>query len=94
MTKKQLAPATVIIAAAGSGTRMGGVSKPLMKLDGKYAVLHSVELFMQSPFVEKICISAKKEDIPLLREIIARENYKKEVIVAEGGNHSGPGAGG
>lgn len=85
MNKKNLAPAVAIIAAAGSGTRMGGVSKPLMKLDGKPTFLYSVELFIKSPYIEKICISAKKEDIPLLREIVARENYPKEVIVAEGG---------
>lgn len=85
MSKKQPAPATAIIAAAGSGTRMGGVSKPLMKLDGKPAFLYSVELFINSDYIEKICISAKKEDIPLIREIVARQNYPKEIIVVEGG---------
>lgn len=86
LNKKQLRPATAIIAAAGSGTRMGGVSKPLMKLDGKPAFLYSVELFINNEYVEKVCISAKKEDISLIREIVARQNYPKEVIVAEGGS--------
>ena len=36
-----------MIAAAGSGTRMGGVSKPLMKISGREALLYSLDLSSQ-----------------------------------------------
>lgn len=85
MAKNNLRPATVIIAAAGSGTRMGGVSKPLLKLSGRHAILYSLDTFMKSEYVERVVISARREEMQLLKEIVSRENYPKEIIVAEGG---------
>ncbi|MBR5528322.1 MAG: 2-C-methyl-D-erythritol 4-phosphate cytidylyltransferase [Clostridia bacterium] len=86
MNKVNPRPVTVMIAAAGSGTRMGGVSKPLMKINGRQAILYSLDLFMASDDVERVVISARREDMHLLREICARENYMKEIIVTEGGS--------
>ncbi len=77
---------TVIIAAAGSGTRMGGVSKPLMKLCGRQVLLYSLDTFMKSSRVARVVISAKKEEVGIIKDIVARENYMKETIVVEGGN--------
>ena len=85
MAKNNIRPATVIIAAAGSGTRMGGVSKPLLKLSGRHAILYSLDTFMKSEYVERVVISARHEEMHLLKEIVSRENYPKEIIVAEGG---------
>lgn len=86
MANKAIRPVTVMIAAAGSGTRMGGISKPLMKLAGRHAILYSLDTFMQSEYVERIVISARREELHLIKEIVSRENYMKEIIVAEGGS--------
>lgn len=85
MNKTAPGAVTVMIAAAGSGTRMGGVSKPLMKICGRHAILYSLDLFMRCDDVERVVISTKREDMHLMREICARENYMKEIIVTEGG---------
>ncbi len=86
MKNKNTPDITVIIAAAGSGTRLGGVSKPLMKLCGRQVLLYSIDTFMKNPRVERIVISAKKEEVGIIKDIIARENYIKETIVVEGGS--------
>lgn len=78
-------PVTVIIAAAGSGERMGGISKPLMKICGRHMILYSLDMFMSCDFVERVIISAKREEMLLIRELAGRENYMKEILVTEGG---------
>jgi 2-C-methyl-D-erythritol 4-phosphate cytidylyltransferase len=83
---KRLKTATVILAAAGSGTRMGGVSKPLMKISGKEAILYSLDLFDECSYVERIVISTRKEDIETIEKLVKAQNYKKEIIVTEGGS--------
>ena len=54
---------TVILAAAGSGTRLGGVSKPLMNILGKTAIEYSLEIFENIADITRIVISTKDEDI-------------------------------
>lgn len=83
--KYQPKPLTVLLAAAGGGSRMGGVYKPLLKLNGRQAVLYSLDAFMQCDFVERVVISARREELYMLREICARENYPKEILVTPGG---------
>lgn len=45
---------SVIVAAAGSGTRMGGVRKPYLMLDGMPVLVRSLKLFMNHPEVVEI----------------------------------------
>lgn len=85
MKKPEPRPFTAIIAAAGSGSRMGGISKPLLKICGRQAILYSLDLFMQSESVEKVVISARRDEMHLIHELAARENYMKEITVTEGG---------
>ncbi len=77
---------TVIIAAAGSGTRLGGVSKPLVRLCGKYAIEYSTEVFSACEAVTRIIISAKEEDIPQYEKLISDKGYTKVIGVVSGGS--------
>ena len=54
-----------IIVAAGSGTRMGGVSKPEIKLDGKTLFVRVLEAFMASRVDEIVVVGG--ENLPRLR---------------------------
>lgn len=87
MKKYESRPVTVIIAAAGSGTRMGSVYKPLMKLNGRQTLLYSLDMFMSCDCVERVVVSARREEMYLLREICARENYPREILVTAGGEN-------
>ncbi len=77
---------SVIIAAAGSGTRMGSVSKPLMKICGREAILYSLDLFCECDEVERIVISIRKEDRDVFSALIKKQGYGKEIIFADGGD--------
>lgn len=83
---KKKANVTVIVAAAGGGTRMGGISKPLMKIDGREALLYSLDLFCSFDEVSSVVISIRSEDEPVFRKLVEGENYSKEIVFAHGGD--------
>lgn len=55
--------AGVIIPAAGSGLRMGGVSKTLMQVAGKPLLQHSVEVFLAHPAIAVLVIALPADEL-------------------------------
>ena len=78
-------PVTVLLAAAGSGVRMGEISKPMMKLCGRQTILYSLDMFMSCDCVERVVISTRREELYRMQELCARENYPREILVTSGG---------
>jgi len=82
---------SVIIPAAGLGTRMGreksGVSrKQFMLLDGAPILIHTIRKFLRSPSVREIVIALRAEDMDWARELVAAEKAAKTVRFVEGGD--------
>jgi len=82
---------SVIIPAAGLGTRMGreksGVSrKQFMLLDGAPILIHTIRKFLRCPSVTEIVIALRAEDMDWARELVAAEKASKPVRVVEGGD--------
>lgn len=74
---------SVIIAAAGSGTRMGwGKSKALLPLLGRPALDYSLALFAKEPQVREIIVAAPAEDMAELSALCAPYAQAR---VAQGG---------
>ena len=60
--------ATVIIPAAGSGTRMGGGSNKLfLSLGGKPVLEWSLEVFQAHPGISEILLVVREQDIPVIQ---------------------------
>ena len=76
---------SAVITAAGSGTRMGGVSKQLMELCGKKSVLYSLEAFGNSPYIKEIIITAKEDELEKMKETVGAGFEGKPVTVVTGG---------
>jgi 2-C-methyl-D-erythritol 4-phosphate cytidylyltransferase len=72
-----------IIVAAGSGTRMGGVSKPEIKLNGKTLFERVLEAFLASPVTELVIVGG--ENLPRLRLLAGRYNSPIPIRYCEGG---------
>ena len=66
-----------IIVAAGSGTRMGGVSKPEIKLDGKTLFQRVLEAFLASSVSELVVVGG--ENLPRLQ--LLAERYRGSVPI-------------
>lgn len=78
MKKKSFA----VIAAAGSGRRMGGVSKPNIELLGKTLFEYVMEAFCQSS-VDRIAVVCSEDNEDSLRRLA--EGFKKPVVFLRGG---------
>ena len=72
-----------IVAAAGSGTRMGGDTvKTLQILDGREVICHSVERLGRVS--DGIVLCAREEDIPAYREAMERAGLRVDRYVLGG----------
>ncbi len=77
---------SVIIPAAGSGTRMGAnVPKPLISLGDKTILEHTIARFLEIPEVEQIIVATPGVHMENIRKLLSglKEGVKLEVI--EGG---------
>ena len=84
-TQNKNASFGVIIAAAGSGSRMGGVYKPLEKLCNRVMLLYSLDVFEKNDDVAFVVISAREDKIEEIESLCKIHNYKKVISVVKGG---------
>ena len=85
---------TVILPAAGLGTRMGravpekaGTSrKQFMLLEGSPILLHTIRKFASTPAVSEIVVALRGDDIEWVRELLGEEKFGKPVRLVEGGD--------
>jgi 2-C-methyl-D-erythritol 4-phosphate cytidylyltransferase len=85
---------SVILPAAGLGTRMGravpekaGTSrKQFMLLEGSPILLHTIRKFVSSPEVSEIVVALRAEDLEWVRDLLEREHFPKPVRLVEGGD--------
>jgi 2-C-methyl-D-erythritol 4-phosphate cytidylyltransferase len=85
---------TVILPAAGLGTRMGrtvpekaGTSrKQFMLLEGSPILLHTIRKFASTPAVTEIVVALRAEDMEWVRELLSAEKFGKPVRLVEGGD--------
>ncbi|HEX4167328.1 MAG TPA: 2-C-methyl-D-erythritol 4-phosphate cytidylyltransferase [Bryobacteraceae bacterium] len=84
---------SVIIPAAGLGTRMGrsapekaGISrKQFMLLNGSPILVHTIRKFVSSPLVNEIVVALRKEDLDWADELFKNQHFSKTVRAVEGG---------
>jgi 2-C-methyl-D-erythritol 4-phosphate cytidylyltransferase len=86
---------SVILPAAGLGTRMGKPPQPekggtsrkqFMLLDGLPILVHTVRKFVATPAVTEIVIALRPEDIEWVQELLRAESQVKRVRLVEGGD--------
>ncbi|HZU25911.1 MAG TPA: 2-C-methyl-D-erythritol 4-phosphate cytidylyltransferase, partial [Bryobacteraceae bacterium] len=85
---------SVIMPAAGLGTRMGRSSpekfgtsrKQFMLLEGSPILLHTIRKFVASPSVTDIVVALRGEDSEWAAELIAGERFSKPVRIVQGGD--------
>ncbi|MBI5844402.1 MAG: 2-C-methyl-D-erythritol 4-phosphate cytidylyltransferase [Deltaproteobacteria bacterium] len=80
---------TAIIVAAGGGTRLGGATpKQYRDLCGKPLLCHSLSVFDDADWVDRlVLVTPKEERLAVIRPIIAANPVKKPLALALGGDH-------
>lgn len=78
---------TAIIAAAGSGSRMGkGINKVFLSLCGQPVLTYSIKLFARMPSIGEIIIVTAEQDIPLVQKLLSSMQTGKPTRVVAGGS--------
>lgn len=78
----------VVVAAAGSGSRMeSNVNKQYILLQGQPVLSYCIEVLEKSPLVQKIIIVAREQEVKYCQtEIVEKYGYKKVSGVVAGGS--------
>lgn len=75
-----------IVAAGGSGTRMGtGINKLFMKIDEVPIIVHTLSVLQNADVVDEIIISAREEDIIRISDLISAFALSKVKTIVKGG---------
>ncbi len=75
-----------IITAAGSGTRMGGISKQLMDLNGNTCLSYSLKAFQNTKEISEIIVVGKKEELDIIKKLAEDCHITKLTHVVAGGD--------
>lgn len=77
---------SAIVLAAGSGRRLKlSVSKPLVKICGKPAIIYSLELFNRHPDIDEIIVVASAQNKAAIARAIRKCSFKKIKVLCLGG---------
>ena len=76
---------SVVIAAAGSSTRMGGINKQFLLLNKIPVLAHTLLRFSKLPSVSEIIIAARKDDLLLINDMVKDFGIQKVKAVIPGG---------
>ena len=77
---------SVIIPAAGLGTRMGGIKKPYMDIAGKPILAYTLATFQRCPFIDNIFIVTAKGDESRCHDVVKTYGIDKFFSVVTGGD--------
>lgn len=75
----------VVIVAAGSATRMGGINKILASIDGESVIWHTINAFNSNPLIGKIVVVTREDMIPDLQNIVDVSAFLKVSDIIKGG---------
>ncbi|EIT84082.1 2-C-methyl-D-erythritol 4-phosphate cytidylyltransferase [Fictibacillus macauensis ZFHKF-1] len=77
---------TVVIPAAGQGKRMNaGKNKQWIELDGKPLIAHTMTVFEEDPWCEKMILSINEKEQSLFQELVSKGRFQKQVQLVAGG---------
>ena len=78
-------PTAAVIVAAGQSTRMKGVSKQFLELEGIPVLAHTLRAFQRSRFIDQIVVVARAEDRERVEQLRRQFRITKLTAVVEGG---------
>lgn len=75
-----------IIFAGGTGVRMGAeLPKQFIEIEGKPIMIHTLDIFENSPIVDEIYIACKEDYLDLLKKLIEQYRISKVCGIVPGG---------
>ena len=85
ITGKENIVVSAVIVSAGNSTRMGGINKQFLELDGTPVIAHSISAFQKCEYVDEIVIVTRESDIEEIKNLINKYSFTKVSSVVCGG---------
>lgn len=77
---------TAVIVAAGNSTRMDGVNKQFLLIDGVPVLIRTLRAFSECSLINEIIVAARQEDIPKMFAMIKDYGILKVTDIVKGGS--------
>jgi 2-C-methyl-D-erythritol 4-phosphate cytidylyltransferase len=85
ITEKENKVVSAVIVSAGNSTRMGGINKQFLELDGAPVIVNTITMFQRCNVIDEIIIVTRECDIDNIKKLISYYNFKKVSTVVKGG---------
>ncbi|MBR2479639.1 MAG: 2-C-methyl-D-erythritol 4-phosphate cytidylyltransferase [Clostridia bacterium] len=83
--KEKHKPTAAVIAAGGDSSRMQGINKQFVEIDGVPTLARSIQAFEDAECIKEIVVVTRKDDIPALIGLCEKYKFKKVIAVVPGG---------
>ena len=86
ITEKENIFVSAVIVSAGNSTRMGGVNKQFLEIDGMPVIARSIKAFQDNSTIDEIVIVTRSQDIEKVSELVKKYNFSKVDKIVCGGD--------
>ncbi len=77
---------SAIIVSAGASSRMCGINKQFLELNGMPVIAHTIKAFQDSAYIDEIVVVTRSEDIDKIKTLVKHYSFVKVKAVVEGGS--------
>lgn len=85
ITEKENMFVSAVIVSAGNSTRMGGINKQFLELDGAPVIVNTIAAFENSSIIDEIIIVTRESDIKDVTKIVEEYDFHKVSSIVKGG---------
>lgn len=85
ITEKENMFVSAVIVSAGNSTRMGGVNKQFLEINGIPVLVHTLSVFDRLDLINEIIIVTRESDIDAVKSLVDFYGIKKVANIVKGG---------
>ncbi len=85
ITEKENMVVSAVIVSAGNSTRMGGINKQFLELDGAPVIVNTITAFQKSSIIDEIIIVTRECDIEEVSKLVDKYDFYKVNNIVPGG---------
>ena len=85
ITEKESKLISAVIVSAGNSTRMGGINKQFLELDGLPLIVNTITMFQRCNMIDEIIIVTRESEIDAVAKLVEKYDFYKVNNIVAGG---------
>lgn len=85
ITEKENKLISAVIVSAGNSTRMGGINKQFLELDGLPLIVNTITMFQRCNMIDEIIIVTRESEIDAVAKLVEKYDFYKVNNIVAGG---------